>query len=287
MKCVLSLSVNVIAKDEEPVIHRVMESLMSQLDGEYEVVVIEGYSEDGTYEVLRSFESPRFRIFRLKGNRGKARQYALERSSGKYVLALDADQVYTNLDAMLEDYYRKYSMYAITTGVSSMPILSPRHILLKVGGWRDLHYMEDFDLWARLAAECSFLYVPGWERIFGPHLRDHKSFRGNLLSRFLKRVELYRDSYTAGFPGKASTFRDQVPHLLGEFLAKTRRNVKPNYARNRALFHRLKVPPDLSHLEWELRLHYKLLLSQRERCGDRVFREVLEEFERVYGVKLW
>ncbi|BCU68075.1 hypothetical protein HS7_15120 [Sulfolobales archaeon HS-7] len=65
-------------KNEEPVIGKVMEKVVQQVDSHHELVIVEGYSKDKTLEIINSHSSPK--VMRLRGGRRKARELALRNS---------------------------------------------------------------------------------------------------------------------------------------------------------------------------------------------------------------
>ncbi|EHP71257.1 glycosyl transferase [Metallosphaera yellowstonensis MK1] len=275
------ISINLIAKDEGKVVGQVISNILSQIDSKFEVVVVEGYSSDETYEILKSFESATFKILRSKGSRGKARNLALNKSSGRYILALDADQIYIDLMDATEEYLANYWEFGVTMGRSSFPILAPKGLLIEVGGWRDLHFMEDIDLWLRLSEKCRYLYLPGMEKFFGKHIREHK-MRRPLHMRITNRIRMYRDARVAGIPVRFNGTFDRFLHFLGNpnMLFSRGDNIIDHY---RELFYSIEVPSNLSNLDWVMRIHYKMITSECYRCKDSVFKEIKQRFEEVYG----
>jgi glycosyltransferase involved in cell wall biosynthesis len=72
------------------------ESLFSQLDSRFEVVVVDNSSTDGTIEYLKELESSgHIRLVVRKCTRGEGRQLAAESAQGEVLVQqVDADQVY-------------------------------------------------------------------------------------------------------------------------------------------------------------------------------------------------
>ncbi len=129
---------------------------------EFEIVVVDSKSTDGTLEILKEYAKkfPNFKIIVRKCTRGKGRQIAFENSSGEYIIPVDLDTIYTDKWWELIKAYEnwegkgKYALQAIYSGIY------PRHLLERVGGWRDLQYAEDFDLWWRLIEIDAFKWYP-------------------------------------------------------------------------------------------------------------------------------
>ena len=59
----------------------------------FEVIVIEnGESTDGTYEIAKKFVRKGVRVFSIKkGGKGRALNYAIKRATGKFIVTMDAD----------------------------------------------------------------------------------------------------------------------------------------------------------------------------------------------------
>ena len=87
------------------------ESLMSifrQIDDDFEIIVVDGKSKDGSVEILRKYQKEgRIKLIERKCSRGLGRQIALENSSGDYVISgLDMDDIFTPaISSMLESYH--------------------------------------------------------------------------------------------------------------------------------------------------------------------------------------
>lgn len=90
--CADKISVIVPAYNEEKSIGSSIESLLGQDYGNYEVVVVDDGSKDGTYEIAKRLEGPKVRVIR-QANKGKseALNAGIRSSSGTLVLTVDAD----------------------------------------------------------------------------------------------------------------------------------------------------------------------------------------------------
>jgi glycosyltransferase involved in cell wall biosynthesis len=68
-------------------------SVIAQTIEDWEAVVVDDGSADGTYDAIRSIGHPKIRVFRFDENRGRgaARQFALENCQGKFLAMVDAD----------------------------------------------------------------------------------------------------------------------------------------------------------------------------------------------------
>src|SRR3990172_10121430 len=72
-----------------------LQSVLSQLTSDFEVVICDKCSDDGSLEILQAFSKlGRVKLLVEKSSRGKGRQIALVNSNGDYIISgLDADDV--------------------------------------------------------------------------------------------------------------------------------------------------------------------------------------------------
>lgn len=72
-----------------------IESVLAQTYTDFELIVIDDFSDDNSYEIARSFNDKRLKVFQNKQNLGpgKTRNYGLDVASGKYIALLDADDI--------------------------------------------------------------------------------------------------------------------------------------------------------------------------------------------------
>jgi glycosyltransferase involved in cell wall biosynthesis len=150
-----------------------LDSLLGQLDENYEVVVVDNFSKDGTYDVLRGYEqSHNLRVVQKRSSRGEGRQKALECASGEYVLAnLDLDDTFLPvLEEMVSLYHEKAEGKVLAIFNSAPPpdldtgwiqniTIGPRELLESLGGWRDLNLFEDWDVWNRASLAGKYAWT--------------------------------------------------------------------------------------------------------------------------------
>jgi glycosyltransferase involved in cell wall biosynthesis len=138
-----------------------LDSLLPQLDDSYEVVVVDNYSTDGTYEALQEYEKHRgVKVIQKRCSRGKGREFAFEQASGDYIIAnLDLDDVFLPVVERIVARYHEIAEgnlivvfnFAVAPNeewVQNITI-GPRELVSSLGGWRDLNIFEDWDLWSR------------------------------------------------------------------------------------------------------------------------------------------
>lgn len=75
------------------VIRRCVDSVLAQDFDDYEVIVVEEHSRDGTVELIRAYRDPRVKLIEEEENRGVwgARRVGLADSRGAWIVLLDSD----------------------------------------------------------------------------------------------------------------------------------------------------------------------------------------------------
>ena len=172
-----------------------------------ELVVADNMSTDGSAEVLRGYrDRGLIKLVEKRCSRGEGRQLALEASSGPYIVAhMDCDDLFSakGIDAFIAAYHAGHEGTMVMTRrkdarEASNITIAPRKMVLELGGWRDLNWGEDWDLWARAYAAKRYSYVP-YPSDDPPHLRitvREKRYTG--ISRgFGVRKEKYSDAIRA------------------------------------------------------------------------------------------
>ncbi len=87
-------SVIIPAYNAEKYLAQTIESVFSQTDQSYEVIVVDDGSTDRTLQILRSFE-PRIKVLsKPNGGPASARNAAIKNSSGDYLAFLDSDDLW-------------------------------------------------------------------------------------------------------------------------------------------------------------------------------------------------
>ena len=144
-----------------------LNSILNQIDENFEVIVVDAKSTDGSSRILKRFEKEgRINLIVQKCTRGKGRQIAFENSSGDYIIAnLDTDELYApKLIELLSIYHHSCSdkTLLVTTSMErgkrgrQNVTIAPRGLVEEIGGWRDLNYAEDWDFWCRASTRGKF-----------------------------------------------------------------------------------------------------------------------------------
>ena len=146
--------------NQGPTIERSLRSVLDQIDGEFEVVVVDQTSTDGSLEVLERFaKEGSIRLYhQTVRNRGLGRQLAFEMSKGETIVAqIDMDDVYQpvlrDLLVTYETHLRGRTLRAVNDQKRGAVTIAPRSFLSEIGGWVDLNYVEDRWIWGRAAEQ--------------------------------------------------------------------------------------------------------------------------------------
>lgn len=145
-----------------------LRSILTQVTDDYEVLVVDGGSTDGSIEILEQFdgeyENFRFVALARDPNRhlGGDRRISVNEAAGEYLLLhLDADDHYEN--AIL-DFVTIY--HQIESQIDRELVLVGSHITMirkdhldALGGYRNLQAAEDIDLWRRAIADGGTRYL--------------------------------------------------------------------------------------------------------------------------------
>ena len=183
-----------------PTIERSLESILDQIDEDFEVIVVDNFSNDGSERVLRRYsDRERIKLITARSNRGEGRQIAFEQSKADYIIAnMDLDDIFRPfLKKLLTTYHSVAEgniLLAITdTNIWAQNItIGPRSLIDSLGGWRSLQYGEDWDLWSRAAAINKYKYfVFSLAEKWNPH-PERATIPNKLRFRYVRYRDLLR-----------------------------------------------------------------------------------------------
>ena len=182
-----------------------IQSILSQLDSRFEVVVVDSESNDGSTSILEDLAyQGRIRLIQKKCSRGEGRQIAFENSKGSLIIAnLDTDEVYVDrLRDLLELYHNKaegdllfvFSDISKTKRGRQNVTIAPRRLIESLGGWRNVNYGEDWDLWRRAAQVSRFRSVV-FPLVTGPDPSWGKQTLRSRLTKYISMIQLGRNVF--------------------------------------------------------------------------------------------
>jgi glycosyltransferase involved in cell wall biosynthesis len=215
--------------NDRPTLTDSLESILSQIDSSFEIVVVDNKSNDGSEKILESYSQlGRLKLISIRCSRGRGRQIALENSAGELVISnLDLDDVFKpRLGRMLTLYHEKCEGTLLWVrsihkggfwGDGSFTI-TPRELVLRLGGWRDLQFGEDWELVRRAAALGSYRWTDFQLLKEVASHQERKTLLGSMNFRFLR----YRDMMRCGrrvFEANEHVSPSQgIPFLLAKLL---------------------------------------------------------------------
>jgi glycosyltransferase involved in cell wall biosynthesis len=191
------ISVIIPVYNGEKTIEETIESVLNQTFKDFELIVINDGSQDGTLEIVDRIQDPRLQVFTYpNGGQSASRNWGVSHSRGEFIAFLDADDLWTQdkLESQLRalqdnpqaavayswshcidesgkfirdashstasgDVYAKL-LLADFLDNGSNPLIR-RQALTEVGSFDEtLPPAEDWDMWLRLAARYHFVAVP-------------------------------------------------------------------------------------------------------------------------------
>lgn len=187
------------AHDASAFVGEAIESVLAQTFTDWELVVVDDGSTDGTAEVVAAYDDPRLHLHTIEhtGLPAVARNRGLARSESRYVAFLDADDlwrpqklarqlavvdsrpevglVHTNFEQLragalepvppgpgLTAAGPQFERLAVGNYIANSSVLLRRDLLARHGSFDEdprLRGTEDFELWLRLAPHTTFAYV--------------------------------------------------------------------------------------------------------------------------------
>jgi len=171
-----------------------------------EIIVTDNFSTDGSNQVLHEYATQgRIRLLEVGGSRGYCRQEMINQAEGSYILShMDCDDVFSTkrLAEFVESYRKSYDGLMIMTKrpteEASNITIAPRELIQNIGGWRDIQWGEDWDLWERAYEVGKYRFVPypspPLHKFIMVRRERQRGIRNKLSHRYLK----YRDMLRIG-----------------------------------------------------------------------------------------
>jgi glycosyltransferase involved in cell wall biosynthesis len=173
-----------------------IDSLLAQLDSDFEVVVTDNMSTDGSQDVLKQYERRgQIRLVCKSGSRGTGRQIALWNAKGKYIISgLDMDDTFRPTLKALLRFYHAEAQNLVLSGAGEATLIAPRATLLELGGWNDLQFRENWELCRRAAMKDLYR----WTIFPVVCSRNEHQERRFWLNRLKYRYVRYRENIRVG-----------------------------------------------------------------------------------------
>ena len=169
---------------------------VSKCTKEFEFVVVDNFSTDGTYELLEKVAAKynNFGLFRAHCTRGEGRQLAYEQTSGRYVFYIDLDTLYLNPLSSIIGHAVDLCKTGIVINCPAIGLgLMDRPTMDRIGGWSNLNMTEDIEFFARAVrrgADVCMIPAHCFENQVMPH-RERRYSEGNIMHvlRMLRNAE--------------------------------------------------------------------------------------------------
>jgi len=147
----------------EDSVRQSLESIIAQVDERFEIIVVDNCSNDASIDILREYEGKWIKLIVKRCSRGLGRQIAIENSSGKYIISqMDMDDVFKpNLNKFLRIYHANCEGFMMVAG--DIIMIAPRKLIDATGGFKDLNYLEERDLFARAAQRGHFRFLSSFK----------------------------------------------------------------------------------------------------------------------------
>ena len=137
----------------------VEDSVKSVFDPSYDIVIVDSYSRDGTWEKLQKLKKEfNLTLLRLKSTRGRGRAYALEHCPDSSTTA------YFDLDVRYNENFHK----VLKSGLKELLVFGPiltyvqtKEEILRFGNWPDLNFGEDIEFLSRQQISLTFPLIIG------------------------------------------------------------------------------------------------------------------------------
>jgi glycosyltransferase involved in cell wall biosynthesis len=224
------ISVLVTAYNREQYIGEAIESILASTYIDFEVVVVDDCSTDGTVEIVKNYQrlDSRISVYINKKNLGDYpnRNVAASYAKGKYLKYVDSDNyIYPHClqvmvscmeqyseaglglckihseDKPLPDSVTTYEAYLEHFCHKPLFTNAPTSAIIRsdcfgaLGGFRPIRHRGDLDLWLRLARNYSVVKIPAlldWDRT---HPEQEKS--KNLLFKRILTYQIYKEALLA------------------------------------------------------------------------------------------
>lgn len=121
---------------------------LPNFEEDYELVIVDNYSTDGTWEKLLKLRRiiKNLRLLRYRCSRGKGRDIALRHTIGDYVMYVDFDCLFGSELRVIVD---RLCKLCVKGELWNFGFSMRETMVEQLGGWRDLNFGEDWELYRR------------------------------------------------------------------------------------------------------------------------------------------
>ena len=171
--------------------HSVEKSVKSVWRPEYDIIIVDNYSTDGTWEKLLELRKEfNIKLYRYRCSRGLGRHIALYKCPENSVTA------WFDLDTVYNIAFHKVIEYSVETGYITHcgPLIARRELILSRGGWKDLNYDEDVELVSRIGFNIHIPIVIGFNEPIPAYITSRERRYGGVRRIAKASIDLLRGS---------------------------------------------------------------------------------------------
>ncbi|MDT7862451.1 MAG: glycosyltransferase family A protein [Saccharolobus sp.] len=166
-------------------VKKVENSIKSVFKPDYDIVIVDSYSSDGTWEELQKLRKEyNLILLRFKSSRGKGRDYALKYCPDNSITA------YFDLDAVYNENFHKLlelNLNFTHAGAIQWTYIADKSYIIRMGGWKDLNSAEDVELESRLKIDNFFPLIIGYnERVIGGRESRYTKSKLSIYKRYTR-----------------------------------------------------------------------------------------------------
>ena len=192
----MKVSVIVLTYNRESLVCETIDSILDQTFKDFELIVVDNCSQDGTEKLIQSYPDERIRYYKNENNGVIAvnRNYGIERSHGKYIAFCDDDDLWlpNKLEKQIAVFEEDPQVGLVCTGrvdlhqdreyprrgwkdtdftfkslllknpITGSSVVISKDAIKHTGGFDtnpELFTIEDYDLWLRIAKEFRVKYL--------------------------------------------------------------------------------------------------------------------------------
>jgi len=174
-----------------------------ELGDEYEIIITDNKSKDGTFEILKKYE-PKIKTISFKCTRGLGRNKAMELSQGKILIFLmDLDVAYFNIKDLINLYLKDFQnfvlqIYPKNPACNAEIIICKRELFELLEFFPDLNNSEDLyfvkkaealNLLKSISLDIKHRCLSVKEKNSGKESRYEKNF----IKKIIRRIKTTRD----------------------------------------------------------------------------------------------